>query len=61
MVCMDSVHRSLSAFCIVHVCDDEALGERYKIVGKFDNKSMGVPARDAHIFFTKGKDVLCTN
>jgi hypothetical protein len=43
---MDSVHRSLLAFSIVHVRDDEALGERYKIVEN-DN------------FFLEGSFVSC--
>jgi hypothetical protein len=29
---MDSVHRSLLAFSIVYVRDDEAFGERYKVI-----------------------------
>lgn len=33
---MDSIHRSLLAFSIVHVRDDEALGERYEVIEKFD-------------------------
>ena len=52
---MDSIHRSLLAFSIVHVRDDEALGERYEVINQIDifakRVTFGLPS-----FF-----VLCTS
>ena len=52
---MDSIHRSLLAFSIVHVRNDEALGERYKVIANNDNFRMRAAFRLPSFF------VLCTS
>jgi hypothetical protein len=54
---MDSIHRSLLAFSIVHVCDDEALGERYKVIEYIDIFLGGCSKRTIPFFlyYVQGK------
>ena len=52
---MDSIHRSLLAFSIVHVRDDEALGERYEVINQIDIFAKRVTFGLPSFFF-----VLCT-